>query len=393
MPHRTDGLYRRSHRAQFFFKYKNDDGTWKEKATGMDDYNKARKFRSNFLFELEQGRLPNERAKWSLAQAVEDWLKERKLRTSSGTYSSEKTSTKNLLRALKPETRLLKLADVGKVRAYENFRLNEGISPKTVNNETLILAGILKRAKLWHRIEDDYKRLPVKDSDIGDTLTHEESQRLLKMARLAHEDAVVPYCAVLAFATGMRSKEIKHLQLNSINLNPERSQLQVKRTTTKTNKGARFVALDKMACWAIGKLLSRAKRLGATEPEHYLLPTRLDRHTRANDPLHGVAIDTGWDVNHAQSSWEKEWKTFRKLVKIEHRRFHDLRHSFITRAAEAGVAIQVIQAQVGHMSQAMVEYYCHISQAAVHKAAELMERQNPELLADLGIGGEQLTIA
>ena len=384
MPRRTDGLYK--HAGYFYFKYKTDDGGWKEQATHTKDYDTARNVRTDFLLEQQQGKLPNERAKWTLKQATDDWLEERKLRVANGSYSSEKTIVKNLMRVLKQETRLEKLADSGKVRAYENFRLREKVSAKTVNNETMVLAGILKRAKLWHRVEADYKRLTVEESDIGDTLTQEQGQRLLQVARMAGEDQVVPYAAVLSYSTGMRSNEIKKLQLKSIHLNS--CQIQVRRATTKTNKGARFVAMDTMAKWAMGKLLNRAERLGATEPEHYLLPTRLDKHTRETDPLHGieVAVDTGWCVDHPQSSWEKEWKTFRKLAKIEHRRFHDLRHTYITRAAESGVPVQVIQSQVGHMSEAMVHHYTHISQAAIHKAVELMEKQNPELLAYLGIG-------
>jgi len=48
----------------------------------------------------------------------------------------------------------------------------------------------------------------------------------------------------------------------------------------------------------------------------------------------------------------------------------------------------VVQAQVGHMSATMVEYYCHISQAAVHKAARQIEQGSPELLKKLGLSIE-----
>jgi len=385
MRRRSDGLYRRSGRTHFFFKYKTAEGGWVEQATGTQDYNEARRVRSKFLSELQQGMLPNDRAKWTLAEAVEQWLSERQPRLSNGSFASEKTVTKSLLRVLGEQTRLDKLADIERVRAYENCRLREGISAKTVNNETIVLGGILRGAKLWHRVEPDYKRLYVKESDIGTAFAQEEGQRLLQVASASGEDSVAPFAAVLSYATGMRSGEIKRLKLESININSERPQLQVKRATTKTNRGCRFVALDKMAIWALGKLLSRAQRLGSTHPEHCLLPTRLDRHTRATDPLRGVHVDSGWDVTHNQTSWEKEWRSFRKLARIEKRRFHDLRHSYITRAAEAGVPILVVQAQVGHMSAAMVDHYCHISHTAVHRAAELMERQNPELLMHLGI--------
>ncbi|HXY01486.1 MAG TPA: tyrosine-type recombinase/integrase [Terriglobales bacterium] len=55
------------------------------------------------------------------------------------------------------------------------------------------------------------------------------------------------------------------------------------------------------------------------------------------------------------------WRQLRKQVGIEHRRFHDLRHTYITRAAEAGVPIAVAQAQVGHLSRAMTDHYTSLS--------------------------------
>ena len=55
--------------------------------------------------------------------------------------------------------------------------------------------------------------------------------------------------AVLAYATGMRSREIKQLHIGPIRLDSARPEVHVKRAATKSNKGARFVALDQMACW------------------------------------------------------------------------------------------------------------------------------------------------
>jgi integrase len=85
------------------------------------------------------------------------------------------------------------------------------------------------------------------------------------------------------------------------------------------------------------------------------------------------------------SSWDAEWNQLRRRAKIAHRRFHDLRHSYVTRAAEAGIPLMVVQAQVGHMSKEMVEHYCHISHAAVHKAAQQIEQQSADLLGRLGL--------
>jgi integrase len=362
---RTDGLYRRG--KYYYFKYKSTDGIWCERATRSCNYPDAKRIRTQFLSDLQEGKLPNERAKWTLQQAVTQWLEDRKHRIASGSYASEASITRSLIRILGTDTRLDKLADLQVIRRYETKRREASTSSKTVNNEVQVLAGMLRDAKLWRRVSGDYKRLKVEKSDIPDALTREEACRLLQVAHTADENAVAPYAATLAYSTGMRSKEIKCLRLGSIRLDGPAPQIQVMRATTKTNKGARFVALDTMACWAIRKLLGRASRLGATKPEHCLLPTQRDKHTRTTDPLHG---GSGWDPAHPQSSFDAEWDDLREKAKIEHRRFHDLRHSYISRCGEAGIALSVVQAQVGHMSGAMTQHYTHISEGAVHKAAK-----------------------
>lgn len=376
----TDGLYRRGKR--WYFKFKSADGLWCEHATRSTNYQDAKRIRTQFLSDLQEGKLPNERARWTLQQAVTQWLQDRKLRIAAGSYASEASITKSLLRILGADARLDRLADIQAIRRYETKRREEGASAKTVNNEVLILAGILRDAKLWRRISGDYKRLKVEKSDIPDALSRDEAYRLLQVAQTADQDAVAPFAAILAYATGMRSREIKRLQIGAIRLDGSAPQIQVKRATTKTNKGARFVALDAMACWAIRKLLDRAARLGATQPDHFMFPTLREKHTRSTDPLHG---GTGWDPAHAQSSFDAEWDEVRQKAKIEHRRFHDLRHSYVSRCAEAGIPLSVVQAQVGHMSAAMTQHYTHISEAAVHKAAKQLERESADLLKRLGL--------
>lgn len=48
--------------------------------------------------------------------------------------------------------------------------------------------------------------------------------------------------------------------------------------------------------------------------------------------------------------------------------FHSLRHTFVTRAIEAGVPAAIVRALVGHASAAMTDRYTHISSAAVLEA-------------------------
>lgn len=55
-------------------------------------------------------------------------------------------------------------------------------------------------------------------------------------------------------------------------------------------------------------------------------------------------------------------------------RFHDLRHTFITRMAELGVPLPVTQATVGHMGDEITRHYTHISTNAARLAVEKLEQ-------------------
>jgi integrase len=334
------------------------------------------------MTEIADDRSPNDRREWTLQAAGAHWLDDRRVYIAKGSLDSEKSIVGNLVVGLGGFTRLRALADISRVRQYQDHRLKVGVSAKTVNNEIQVLAGILGLAKLWHRVNPKYKRLPVPKSDIPDALTKDQSEKLLRLAAASDPNAVVPFAAVLAFSTGMRSGEIKGLRLGDLHHEGHYPCLTVRRVNTKTNAGARRVALDTMAVWALRKLIARAFTLGSVRPDDYLLPTDRARHTRLTDPLHGMC---GYDPQHHQSSWEAEWRIFREASGIAHRRFHDLRHTYISRAAETGVPTAVIEAQVGHLSAEMIRWYTHISERAQFKAAQEMEKKSPELLECLGL--------
>ena len=67
------------------------------------------------------------------------------------------------------------------------------------------------------------------------------------------------------------------------------------------------------------------------------------------------------------------WTSLRKKAGVPHFRFHDLRHSFITTAAEADVPVSVIQSIVGHLSPEMTLRYTHIQSQAQRRAVQAVE--------------------
>jgi Phage integrase family len=54
-------------------------------------------------------------------------------------------------------------------------------------------------------------------------------------------------------------------------------------------------------------------------------------------------------------------------------RFHDGRHTALTRLAEKGVADWVIRAQFGHVSPAMMAVYSHVRRKALDEAASALK--------------------
>jgi len=62
-----------------------------------------------------------------------------------------------------------------------------------------------------------------------------------------------------------------------------------------------------------------------------------------------------------------------RLASPPTRRFHDLRHKFITHMVERGVPLGTVQAFVGHMSTRMLTHYTHITSGAARRAVELLD--------------------
>src|ERR1035441_10050897 len=392
MKRSRDGLYRRGR--VFAFRYPAADGLWKEKFTGKRVRSEARKFRDDFLAKLHAGDLPNEKAEQTVERAGTRWVEQHAARLGSDKAKrNEKSLLKQLIQRLGP--RKLRTLTLDDLKDYQQTR-REQVRERAINLELRILENVLKEANLWRAIGQHYKPLREPESEVGQALTVGQLELLEKTA--ATKDAwLVAYCAeVLAANTGLRGGEIKRLQLGAVDL--ENRRIRIDRKATKTNAGQRLIELNHAATAAVAKLYSRAQSLGATEPDHYLLPADLSRHTAKGDPLKGKR---GFNVNLGQSSWRTAWRNLREAaaravrdaatqenreLTAEERktialfkglRFHSMRHSFVTLMAERGVPLQVTMAMVGHMRAAMTRHYTHISNRAAREAVELLNK--PEI--------------
>ncbi len=339
--------------------------------------------------------MPNEKAEQTVTQTCTRWVEQHAANhTSQKARANELSTLRQLTQRL--GTRKLKSLTLDDLKDYQRLR-REQVKECIVNVELRILINVLKEANLWRRIGEHYKRLKQPESDVGVALTDKQLAHLEATAATKDSWQVAYYAEALAANTGLRGGEIKRLQFGAVDL--EKRRIRVVRVTTKSNAGARLVELNQAATEAACKLYVRAQQLGANEPEHYLLPADLSRHTKAGDPLKG---GRGFDVTRHQMSWDTAWRHLRQaaadgireaaakenrdltvqeretIALFEHLRFHSMRHSFITLMAERGVPLLVVGAMVGHMSAAMVRHYTHICNQAARKAVELLDKKPVE---------------
>jgi hypothetical protein len=104
-----------------------------------------------------------------------------------------------------------------------------------------------------------------------------------------------------------------------------------------------------------------AALFGPVEPKWFVFPWC--RRIRPVDPTRPV------------TSLKRAWDGVREKAGVDCR-LHDLRHSFCTKLAEAGVGESVMLDLMGHMSAAMLRRYSHIRAEARRSAITALETGN-----------------
>jgi hypothetical protein len=211
---KRDCLYRREG-GIFAFRYKDATGAWREKYSGETDREEAKKFRSQFLKQIEDGTLPGQMADWTLERAAAWWLEFRKPRIAAGTLTAEQYRLKPMIRILGSNTRLKQITALA-IDRYTTTRLGEDVGAWSINKEVMVWSMILKKAKLWRRIAEDYQPLKTHVSDIGRALTRDQLRALATIAATDEDWEAAFYGSVLAASTGLRGGEIKKLRIGEI---------------------------------------------------------------------------------------------------------------------------------------------------------------------------------
>jgi integrase len=158
--------------------------------------------------------------------------------------------------------------------------------------------------------------------------------------------AAIPFLML----TGMRSGEALGLRWSQVNLFDK--VITVGRAKTSSGTGRVIPMNDDLSSTLASHRKWFVERFGEPEPEHCVFPFGSPQPTSPDRPV--TDISSAWDL-------------VRKNAGVSCR-LHDLRHTFCTRLAEAGVPESTMLALMGHMSRAMLERYSHIRMAAKREA-------------------------
>lgn len=248
----------------------------------------------------------------------------------------------------------------GHLREYQVQRSDGTIGnsgPNNINKETATLLRVMKRAHVWTPdLQECYEPLKSEEAEIARALSVEEQAHLLDVASSRTAWQLVYWYIILALHTTAGSGELRGLKLGDSSLFER--MIYIRRASAKNKYRQRSIPLTDEAQWAMARILDRAHSLGAREPHHYIFPFRVVRNQF--DPLRPMT----------ETGIKTPWEEVRETAGLKWLRIHDLRHTAITRLAEAGTPLPVIMSMAGHISAKMSQHYTHVGAQAKRLALE-----------------------
>jgi integrase len=220
------------------------------------------------------------------------------------------------------------------IRAYLNERQSQGAAAGTLERERVLLAGLFKAAVRDKKIAES----PMKDIHVIKTTPRDRV--LSRTEEEALRGLVSPMWQrflTVALTTGLRRGEL--LGLEPRDLRDGGTWLQVRAELNKTKK-ARLVPL-------------RPDTLAILEEQ------AASRRGDDRTPYFPLSL-------HTPTVMMRKWC---KRLKLPTRTPHDLRRTFATRCAEAGMYPKHLQQILGHSSIEMtMKYYVHVERRSVADA-------------------------
>lgn len=274
--------------------------------------------------------------------AAQTWLEGRRLHIGPRTWRDYA----QYIKALETFFGLLSLNEIARrpelLNAYQRSR-HVRVGNVKVNHEMALLQRVMKRAKLWKMLADDYQALPVPVCVRGRALTVVEELTLRAAGLSRKRWRTVYYAYIISRNTTAGPGELQHVRLKDVDL-VNRSLYIVK--LVKNRFRPRRVTLNDEALPAIEWLLERAKSKGSVEGEHYLFPLR--------------RREGGYDPTMPMTTFRRAWEQMTRKAGLKGLRFYDAgRHTAITDLLEIGTPEQIVCETAGWKDGQCIKLYSH----------------------------------
>jgi integrase len=311
-----------------------------------------------------------------LSVAADEWLDLKKATLAPRSVAIEKANLVHLLPEL--GRKLICDIDARDIARYQQKRIDADASPKTVNLEIGTLRAILKRFGHWARLQPNVNMLATRD-DIGRAITPEEESALIQACGKSRSRSLVPF-VTLAIETGARYGVIRTLQWGCVDF--ENRCLKWGKDKTAAGTG-RVIPLSQRAMAALSFW---ATHFPERKPEHYVFPA--ERYGAAGDEFCAKAynVDPSKPIGSIKEAWEAAKLRAGRILKGETEeadpkekiaplvcRFHDLRHTAVSRMLNAGIPIAKVAKIAGWSPATMVRMaarYGHFSLNDLRGAVE-----------------------
>ena len=347
-------------------------------STGTRSKTLALKIEDKRRRELEEGAagIRKQEQPRLLSVASEEWLDMKKATLAPRSVAIEKANLAHLLPEL--GRKLVCDIDARDIARYQQKRIDAEASPKTVNLEIGTLRAIMKRFGHWARLQPNVNMLATRD-DIGRAITPEEESALLQACGKSRSRSLVPF-VTLAIETGARYGVIRTLQWGCVDF--ENRCLKWGKDKTAAGTG-RVIPLSQRAMAALSFW---ATHYPERKPEHYVFPA--ERYGAAGDRFCAKAydVDPSKPIGSIKEAWEAAKLRAGKILKGETEeadpkekfaplvcRFHDLRHTAVSRMLNAGIPIAKVAKIAGWSPATMVRMaarYGHFSLNDLRGAVE-----------------------
>jgi integrase len=314
-----------------------------------------------------------------LSIAAAEWQQTKKPKWSPRTSEIAANSLAHLLPVL--GKKLLVDIEAQDVARYQRARLGANASPRTVNIEVAMLRQIMRKRGAWERIKPDVAMLTERQ-DVGQALTPHQEAVLLHECGRSRSRILLPF-GTLALETGARFNTIRTLQWS--NIDPANRCLKFGKDKTPSGTG-RTVPLNQRA---LEMLKFWAQRYPNRQPEHYVFPREKCSRAGAEesfgftgtvlyetDPLQPIGdVKEAWEAakkrtrrycptcnsvtlaekGNSYACEQCQWESDALPSGLTKVRFHDLRHTAVSRMIAARVPLPIIAKIVGWSTGTMAK--------------------------------------